>query len=202
MNFRVKCTCGAFALPLRSHPPVLVNRLRHLANSSRLREHELPRRPDPHAFGIPVMRTSIGSLPQMGSAKRLRNRNTILYGLAGAVFAVGLTYASVPLYRLFCAQTGFGGTPMTGAGTGSGQFAPQRMTAVQGPRVRPITVRFNADCSAQLPWSFKPVQRSITVRPGETALAFFQAKNTSKQDIIGIATYSVTPAQVCLCPLV
>jgi cytochrome c oxidase assembly protein subunit 11 len=58
-----------------------------------------------------------------------------------------------------------------------------------------IRVTFNASTSDMLPWKFTPQQREVRVLPGETALAFYTATNTSDQDIIGVATYSVTPAQ-------
>lgn len=68
-------------------------------------------------------------------------------------------------------------------------------------RLRPVTdakrirVTFNASVSDILPWKFVPQQREVRVLPGETALAFYTATNTSDKDIIGVATYSVTPAQ-------
>ncbi|EDQ91055.1 uncharacterized protein MONBRDRAFT_15576 [Monosiga brevicollis MX1] len=58
---------------------------------------------------------------------------------------------------------------------------------------REIRIRFNADTSATMQWSFKPQQREVTVVPGETALAFFTAKNPTNQPIIGISTYNVVP---------
>ncbi|KAK8134663.1 cytochrome-c oxidase assembly protein [Apiospora sp. TS-2023a] len=58
-----------------------------------------------------------------------------------------------------------------------------------------IRVTFNASVSDILPWKFTPQQREVRVLPGETALAFYTATNTSDKDIIGVATYSVTPAQ-------
>jgi cytochrome c oxidase assembly protein subunit 11 len=59
-----------------------------------------------------------------------------------------------------------------------------------------IKVEFNADSSDSLPWSFTPQQKEVRVLPGETALAFYTAKNNSEEDIIGIATYNVTPNNV------
>lgn len=59
-----------------------------------------------------------------------------------------------------------------------------------------LRVTFNASVSDVLPWKFTPQQREVRVLPGETALAFYTATNTSDKDIIGVATYSVTPAQV------
>lgn len=98
-----------------------------------------------------------------------------------------LTYASVPFYRAICSRTGFGGTPMTD----SSKFGPERMDPVEGSRR--ITIKFSSEVSDQLPWSFKPEQREVRVLPGETALAFYKAKNMSTEPIIGMATYTVVP---------
>ena len=101
-----------------------------------------------------------------------------------------MSYAAVPLYRAFCAATGFAGTPVVG----TGKFSPDRPVPVSD--ARRIRVRFNADTSEALPWRFEPQQKYVDVLPGETSLAFYKAKNDSKQDIIGIATYNVTPDRV------
>jgi len=113
-----------------------------------------------------------------------------MYTTAVIVSAVGVTYAAVPLYRMFCAATGFAGTPQVG----TGRFDADRLVPVDG--ARRIKVHFNADRSDQLPWTFTPQQKFVTVLPGETSLAFYKAKNTSKKDVIGIATYNVTPDRV------
>jgi len=101
--------------------------------------------------------------------------------------AVGASYAAVPLYRMFCAATGFAGTPKVG----SGRFQSERLVPVEN--ASRIKVHFNADKSEQLPWTFTPQQKFVTVLPGETSLAFYTARNNSNKDIIGIATYNVTP---------
>ena len=59
-------------------------------------------------------------------------------------------------------------------------------------------MHFNADKAEQLPWTFTPQQKFVEVLPGETSLAFYQAQNNGKEDIIGIATYNVTPDRVSL----
>ncbi len=114
-----------------------------------------------------------------------------------------MTYAAVPFYRAFCSATGFGGTPITkgtGAdGAGEGRFEASRLVPTQfagGKTDDRIRVTFNSDTSDSLPWSFTPVTKEIHVLPGETALAFFAAKNTGKRDIVGIATYNVAPDRV------
>ncbi|KAJ7582665.1 cytochrome c oxidase assembly protein CtaG/Cox11-domain-containing protein [Mycena floridula] len=122
-----------------------------------------------------------------------RNRSLLMYSSAVIVAAVGVTYAAVPLYRIFCSATGFAGTPKVSS-TASGRFDPERLTPETN--ARRIKVHFNADRSESLPWTFRPSQRTLSVLPGESSLAFYTAKNQSDKDIIGIATYNVTPDRV------
>ena len=106
----------------------------------------------------------------------------LLGGLA--FFMLAFSFASVPLYRIFCQKTGFGGTPM--------------IVDSLGDRVvdRVIRVQFNADTHRNLPWKFKPLQHEITVRAGEPAIALYKVKNVSNKPIIGIASYNVSPDKV------
>lgn len=106
--------------------------------------------------------------------------------ICGGVVAgmIGLAYASVPLYDLFCKVTGFGGT------TQRAEMAPGAQSE------RTITVRFNADISDTLNWHFKPVSREITVKLGEEKLAFFEATNLGTKAITGTAVFNVTPQKV------
>ncbi len=110
-------------------------------------------------------------------------RNTVIGGAAAVFIAgmVGLSFASVPLYRMFCAVTGYDGTPQIGPA------APT--TRVE----RSITIAMNADTSPQLPWAFGPEQRSVTMKLGEEQLAFYDGKNLSDHTITGHALYNVTP---------
>ena len=94
---------------------------------------------------------------------------------------IGLSFAAVPLYDLFCRVTGFGGTTQTA------EAAP----AAVGERV--MAVQFNSDVSNDVPWRFKPAQREIELRVGEVGLAFYTATNESKNTILGSATFNVTP---------
>ncbi|ESK87267.1 cytochrome c oxidase assembly protein cox11 [Moniliophthora roreri MCA 2997] len=125
-----------------------------------------------------------------GEMYREKNRALLMYSAAVMIATLGVTYAAVPLYRMFCAATGFAGTP----NVGTGRFDPERLVPVE--EARRIKVYFNADRSEQLPWSFKPQQKYVSVLPGETSLAFYTAKNNSSKDIIGIATYNVTPDRI------
>jgi cytochrome c oxidase assembly protein subunit 11 len=113
--------------------------------------------------------------------------------LAVAIGTLGLAYASVPLYRMFCQATGFGGTPKRhgGGGEEDGYDLPKDPSKL--PNNRPLRITFNTDVSGHLPWSFKPVQKHVTVLAGQTSLAFFEATNHSKEPIIGVATYNVVP---------
>jgi len=103
-------------------------------------------------------------------------------GLASVVGGmVVLAYASVPLYDLFCRVTGYGGT------TKVADAAPAQIADFD------VVVRFNADTQSALPWRFHPVDRSVTVRAGESTLAFFRAENLGETPLVGTATFNVTP---------
>jgi cytochrome c oxidase assembly protein subunit 11 len=110
------------------------------------------------------------------------NRNTrTVVALSGvAVLMVGMSFAAVPLYNLFCRVTGFAGTTQTA------EAAPGATSE------RTIRVRFDAATSG-IPWKFKPVQRVMTVKLGEQALAFYEATNLSDRPITGSASYNVAP---------
>ncbi|OUS13536.1 cytochrome c oxidase assembly protein [Rhodospirillales bacterium 47_12_T64] len=97
---------------------------------------------------------------------------------------VGLAFASVPLYRLFCQVTGFGGTTQV-AEAGS----EESLTVID----RDMTIRFDSSVNGNLPWNFKPAQRAVDLKVGEEGIAFYRAKNTSKDTIKGVATFNVTP---------
>lgn len=129
---------------------------------------------------------------KMYAARMTKNRTLMLYTVGALAIVSGVTYSAVPMYRAFCAATGFSGTPMTDPS----RFAADRLYATDETKGRPITVRFEATKSDALDWSFEPVQRSVRVIPGETALAFYTARNNSNQDLIGIATYNMTPEKV------
>lgn len=120
---------------------------------------------------------------------RLRNRTTINYATSFGIFFLSLAFAAVPLYRAICQRTGWGGIPITDQTL----FTPDKVIPVDtNKRIR---ISFTCQSSGILPWKFTPQQKEVYVVPGETALAFYKAKNMSKEDIIGMATYSVTPEQ-------
>ncbi|KAI8348860.1 cytochrome c oxidase assembly protein CtaG/Cox11-domain-containing protein [Blakeslea trispora] len=115
------------------------------------------------------------------------NSSAGMYTASIFIGMLGISYAAVPLYRLFCASTGYSGTPVID----SARFGPERL--VPQDQSRRIRVTFESNTSDSLPWTFKPEMREVYVVPGETALTFYKAKSKAKEDVIGIATYNVTP---------
>ncbi len=100
------------------------------------------------------------------------------------VFAmIGLAYASVPLYDVFCRVTGFGGTPQTA------EAAPDQSLI----RDRQIRINFSSDVNQNLHWDFKPGERSVTVNIGAQGLTHYIAKNLDNKPSAGTAIYNVTP---------
>jgi cytochrome c oxidase assembly protein subunit 11 len=110
-------------------------------------------------------------------------RNNIFAGgfVVVALGMVGLSFAAIPLYRLFCSVTGYGGTPKIGL--------------AQSPGVvdTTIRVRFNADTNPALPWNFGPDVREITLKLGDEQVAFYHAHNRARTVVTGTALYNVTP---------
>lgn len=118
-----------------------------------------------------------------------RARNTRMGLIFGglAIGMVGMAFAAVPAYRLFCQITGYGGTPrIAEAGAGNGAGAPVVLDQT-------ITIAFDASVNGSMPWRFVPAQRAVEVRIGEEGLAFYEATNTSDEPITGMATFNVTP---------
>ncbi|MEW4448402.1 cytochrome c oxidase assembly protein [Qipengyuania sp. JC766] len=120
-----------------------------------------------------------------------KNLRVALLAFAGAAAMLGLGYAAVPLYELFCRVTGFGGTTQV-ATEGEADLAA-RMAASAGGQV--YSIRFDASTARTVPWTFKPVQSTRTVQIGQRDLAFYTARNNSDQPITGTATFNVEPEQ-------
>ena len=103
-----------------------------------------------------------------------------------AVAMIGVAYASVPLYRLFCQVTGYGGTTQVAAAAPTAD----QLVAVAGHRIK---VRFDGNVAPGLPWRFRPKANEVSVPIGEKRLAFFTATNTSDHAITGQAGFNVSP---------
>lgn len=115
------------------------------------------------------------------SASDNRNLRTLAILVGLVAFMTGLAYASVPLYRLFCQVTGYGGTPQRA------DAAPAQV----GDRV--LRVTFTADVAGGLGWQFQPLQRSMELKVGENKLAFYVAENLEQVPVTGQATFNVSP---------
>jgi cytochrome c oxidase assembly protein subunit 11 len=118
-----------------------------------------------------------------------RNLRTALIAGAGALAMLGLGFASVPLYRWFCQVTGFGGTTQR---IGEAQAATVKVSG------QTISVRFDANVEAGMPWKFAPSQVTQELAIGARKMAFYRAENLSNQAITGVASFNVEPARAGL----
>ncbi len=115
-----------------------------------------------------------------------RNRRVAFYAAGMALAMLALGWASVPLYRMFCQATGWGGTTMR---VSEAQAATVKAVA------QTISVRFDGNVDHDLPWKFGPEQVTQAVRLGERSLAIYRAKNLSDKPIVGRASFNVVPEQ-------
>jgi cytochrome c oxidase assembly protein subunit 11 len=115
-----------------------------------------------------------------------KNTRTLTLALTLVAVMIGLSFAAVPLYDLFCRVTGLGGTTRVATGD-----IPDKPLAG-----RVIDVRFNADVNRDMPWDFKSDQRSVRVKLGEQKLISYRANNPTNAPVVGTAIYNVTPPKV------
>jgi cytochrome c oxidase assembly protein subunit 11 len=113
-------------------------------------------------------------------ARAVRRTAVLCAGLVAGM--VGLAYASVPLYNLFCRMTGFDGTPIVGT-TNAGNVLD-----------RAIAVRFDANVAPGLPWRFQPEASQVEVKLGQTTTVMYKVTNTGPIPSTGVATFNVQPA--------
>ena len=127
----------------------------------------------------------------MATRADIRNRRTGLIMVLVALAMLGLGFAAVPLYRLFCQVTGFAGTTQratTAEAVDASQFAKSAGAAT-------ISVRFDGQVERGMPWTFKPLQTTQTLALGERSMALFLAQNNSDHPVTGSATFNVVPEQ-------
>ncbi len=118
------------------------------------------------------------------SAETQAKGRTVLKLLGVVLFMGSLAWASVPLYDWFCRVTGFGGT------TGVSEVSPDAILE------QTSVVKFDASVERDMPWQFKPVEREMQIRIGETGLAFYEAHNPTDVAVAGTASYNVAPYAV------
>lgn len=119
------------------------------------------------------------SSPAVSTEVRNRRVGVVFLGLALGM--LGMAYAAVPLYQLFCQVTGYGGTP--------------QIVDLSDVKVldRTIKVRFNASTHRDMPWEFRPQQNAQELKIGAQGLAYYEAYNPTSKPIVGRATYNVAP---------
>ncbi len=112
-----------------------------------------------------------------------KNQKTAIRVMLVVCVMVGLSFASVPLYNIFCRVTGLSGT------TQIAEAFPKENEVLE----RKMTVRFDANTARDLPWNFRPEDISVTLKVGERGFSNFIAVNRSVEPVAGTATFNVTP---------
>ena len=127
----------------------------------------------------------MATLPPSPFDRDRRNRRTMLTMAGVGLSMLALGFASVPLYRIFCEQTGFGGTTMRADAN----------VQVQEAAGHTMSIRFDSNVQPGMPWQFYPEHRTDTVTVGRKDMAIFIAKNMSDKPVTGTASFNVTPSQ-------
>lgn len=111
-----------------------------------------------------------------------QGNNRVAALLVGVVVTMGaLAWAAVPFYDWFCRVTGYGGTTNT-ASSESSEILEET-----------VTIRFDANTAPDMPWQFRPMQNEVTLKIGETGMAFYEAYNPTDKPVAGTASYNVAP---------
>jgi len=127
----------------------------------------------------------MASLPPSPFDRDRRNQRTLITMAIVGLAMLGLGFASVPLYRIFCQQTGFGGTTQRAS-------ADVQVKAAVG---HTLSIRFDSNVQPGMPWKFYPEHPTDTVTVGARDTAIFIAKNMSDKPVTGTASFNVTPTQ-------
>jgi len=140
-------------------------------------------------------RAALTASAQAKASSSGSSKSAAYYLLAIIVGMVGMTYASVPLYRLFCQATGYGGTITRVKSVEEKLVDHESFDEASAKKIaeRQLKITFNSDVTDGMPWKFSPSQREVRVVPGQTVLAFYKAHNFSDKAITGVSTYNVTP---------
>jgi cytochrome c oxidase assembly protein subunit 11 len=115
----------------------------------------------------------------------MRNRRTLITGALVAIGSLGMGFASVPLYRIFCEKTGFGGTTQRASGR-------EQVAIATG---HTLSIRFDSNVAPGMPWQFRPEHPTQTITIGQKSMAIFVARNMSGKPVTGTAAFNVTPLQ-------
>ncbi|MDS7596369.1 cytochrome c oxidase assembly protein [Agrobacterium tumefaciens] len=126
---------------------------------------------------------NMGAETGAATTQRLSNRSILVLCLVFFFAMIGMAYAAVPLYTLFCRVTGYNGTT---------QRVEQYSDVILD---KTINVTFDANTSNGLNWDFRPVDRLVTPKIGETVQVTFKATNRSPVPTTGTAVFNVTPME-------
>ncbi|CAL8103773.1 unnamed protein product [Calicophoron daubneyi] len=140
-------------------------------------------------FATRLLKHTDNSWISIEESHKIRERTYLYYAMSFGIFMLGVGYASVPLYRAFCSQTG------SGVNTEYARAKTDKIKDMRPIKDRVILVHFSSDTHSKMSWKFKPLQSEVKVVPGETALAFYSAENPTDRPIVGIATYSIAPVE-------
>ncbi len=116
----------------------------------------------------------------------MNKKKIAIFSALAPLAMFGMAFAGVPLYKIFCEKTGYGGKVTVAKGAASGISETK------------INVAFDSNVMPELKWTFKPSQKNAQVRLGENVLAFYKIKNNTNEPITGIAEYNVTPHKAAL----
>jgi len=130
----------------------------------------------------------VGAVTTFDAETNRKNAQTGALAILAACAMLGLGYAAVPLYDLFCRVTGFGGTTQVAT-------QAQANAAATVGTTREISIRFDASLARDMPWEFAPTQSTDTVRIGQRDIATYVARNDTGRAITGTATFNVEPWQ-------
>ena len=140
------------------------------------------------------MRIYKENMRRIQEKSQTKNSNVGKIGIMIVIGVVGLSYASVPLYQMFCSATGYGGTALKIAQDKSVSSLADKSLRPE----RPLRIKFAGQASASIPWRFTPLQNEVTCVPGESVLAFYNATNTSDETVIGLSIYNVVPSKASI----
>lgn len=136
---------------------------------------------------------------QSSENAKKRSRDTAFYTTAVVLGMFGMGYASVPLYRMFCQATGYGGTVQIGKTVEEKlkeRESQPKPDLESKAKARELRVWFSGDVAEGMPWRFTPTQEFVKIRPGESTLVFYTVENMTDQAVTGVSTYMVVPEKV------
>lgn len=110
------------------------------------------------------------------------NQQTLVKLLVVAVMMFGFGYAMVPFYRAICDALGLNSV-----------IKPDAVANTQVDTGRSVTIEFDANLRSNLPWTFTPVEKSVSIHPGALTQVTYEVRNRSDRPVTGQAIPSFGP---------